>query len=420
MFKKCISFRFDFLYRSKSLLLVFIISLSLYFSHFAHAGAFVFAGATNGVDIITHPSGYNGTGGEITVNVCIDSTSANAADMVIPVQNMVETFTKRQAHSPNLFSGTSNSIPSSQVDFESVALHELGHCLSLAHPNIGGGTSPQTNHTISTVGADTIFNQDAGADGLIGSNDDQRGDDINLHWFNKSTNNPCAFDNSVIDATTFSRAISDLPNTDSFAANGDRDVCNALGVVDTEAVMQQLSFTDEDQRRLGQDDISTLKLGMSGLDEIANTADDYTLKVESLGVVVDPQNNSSCDIIADFDSSETGFAVCAFGGTFIGGNHVAITTGEMFFNPGVNWYFNDVSDSDIFCGGGPLVSDTDIDLNNQVFDDERRFQASQSITAGNNLEVSNTGCLGLTATTSVKLESGFSVKHGGRFKVAIE
>ncbi len=54
-----------------------------------HAGAFVFAGEANGVDIITHPTGYTGTGVSLTVDVCIDSTSANAANMVIPVQNIV-------------------------------------------------------------------------------------------------------------------------------------------------------------------------------------------------------------------------------------------------------------------------------------------------------------------------------------------
>lgn len=401
------------------LLTIFLMVCYVHFNQ-AFAGAFVFAGDDNGVDIITHPSGYNGTGGEITIGVCIDSSSANASDMVIPIQNMVDTFTKRQVHIPNLFLGAANSVPSSTIDFESVALHELGHCLSLAHPNIGGSTSSASNYTITTKGADNIFNQDSGVDLVIGSNDDMRGDDVNLHWFNKNTNNPCAIDSAVIDASTFSRAVADLPNTDSFPANADRDVCANLGINDAEAVMQQLSFTDEEQRRLSQDDVSTLKLGMSGLDEIANTADDYTIKVESLGVVVDPENNSNCDVIADFDNTRTGFALCSFGGAFLGGNHIAITTASMFFNSGVNWHFNTVLDRDIFCGGGPLVSDTDINLSNQTIIDERRYQATQGIVGGTNLEVSSSGCLGLTASTKVILEPGFSVKNGGLFKALIE
>jgi len=177
-----------------SFLLIPIISLN----NLAIAGTFIFAGETN-VDIITHPAGYNGTGGEITVGVCIDSTSVNAADMVIPIQNMANTFNNLQPHSPNLFSGANNDIAFSDVDFESVALHELGHCLSLAHPNIGGSSLPSSNYTSTTNGADNVFNLDSGTDTIIGSKDDIRGDDVNLHWFNKMTNDPCSFDNTIVE-----------------------------------------------------------------------------------------------------------------------------------------------------------------------------------------------------------------------------
>jgi len=211
-----------------------------------------------------------------------------------------------------------------------------------------------------------------------------------------------------------------LPGTDNFVANGDRDVCSDLGVVDTEAVMQQLSFNDEVQRRLGQDDISTLKLGMSGLDETSGTADDYTINVVSHGIVVNPSANSDCNVIADFDNTETSFAICSVGGTFIGGDHVAITTANMNFNTGANWYFNDVLDNDIFCADGPLVSGTDINLNNDTIVDERRFEATQTIIAGTNYVVDSNGCLSLAAMSSITLEPGFSIVAGGIFKASVE
>ena len=47
-----------------------------------NAFAFVFAGETFGIDIVTHPIGYTGTGGILTVTVGIDPTSANASQMV--------------------------------------------------------------------------------------------------------------------------------------------------------------------------------------------------------------------------------------------------------------------------------------------------------------------------------------------------
>ena len=45
----------------------------------ALAGAYVFSGETNGLDLITHPTGYAGTGGVVNVSVCIDPASPNAS-----------------------------------------------------------------------------------------------------------------------------------------------------------------------------------------------------------------------------------------------------------------------------------------------------------------------------------------------------
>lgn len=416
------NFRSNF--ETPQLLIVIILILStsmlLFISSLAKAGTFIFAGEGNGIDIITHPSGYDGTGGELTIGVCIDSSSTNANEMVIPLENMVATFNKQQAHSPNIFSAANNSIPNNAIDFESVALHELGHCLSLSHVNAAtesGLSGSNRNYTKATNGVNNVFDLDAGTDGVIGSEDDIRPDDVNLHWFNRTTNNPCAIDNSVVDITTYSRDTANLPGSDSFATNADRDVCALLGFPNTEAVMQQGSFFDEDQRRLAQDDISTLKLGMSGLDEMTGTADDYTLNLVSLGLIDDPSTDPACDIIADFDNTETGFAVCQTSGSSIG-NHVRVTSANMFFNTLPNWHFNDVRDSDIFCGGGPLIEDTDIVLGTDPIVDDRRFIATQSIISGNTLNAS--GCLSLSAGTKISFAPGFTIKSGATFKAGIE
>src|SRR5262249_21639544 len=53
----------------------------------ACAGTFIFAGDANGVDVVTHPPGYGGSGGTVNVTVCIDPTSTNATSMVQSVQN---------------------------------------------------------------------------------------------------------------------------------------------------------------------------------------------------------------------------------------------------------------------------------------------------------------------------------------------
>ena len=72
------------------------------------------------------------------------------------------------------------------------------------------------------------------------------------------------------------------------------------------------------------------------------------------------------------------------------------------------------------CLNGSLISNTNLVLSNQTISDERRFEATETITAGNNYDVASTGCLSFSANTSITLEPGFSVKAGGYFKAAIK
>ena len=134
-----------------------------------YAGAYIFAGEDNGIDVVTHPSGYTGTGGVLTVGVCIDPSSENAADMEISIQNIVDTFNAQTITTDNLKTGGSNNIPDNFFDFESVALHEVGHCIGLAHVNASsesGLAVADMNYTKATDGADNTFNIAPGADNI--------------------------------------------------------------------------------------------------------------------------------------------------------------------------------------------------------------------------------------------------------------
>ncbi len=315
------------------------------------AGAFVFAGDANGVDVVTHPAGYTGTSQEVVLNVCIVPGTANASAMETSVKNVVATFNIQQATTGNLLFGSNTNIPAGDVDFESTVLHEMGHCLGLAHPNAAtesGLTGGDQNYTKATTGTDGVYNLDAGDDGVIGSSDDVRGDDVNLHWFRISNNNPFTMD-ATVDSTTYSRDVADLPTGHSFAANADRDVGVLLGVADTEAVMQQGTFADEAQRTLNHDDVATLRYAMSGLDELATGADDYSIRLVYQGIT-----DTNCDISLEFDNTKTGFAQCTTGGSFIGAGHVVITSANIYFNDTASWFFNDVYT-------GPLFDDVPFD-----------------------------------------------------------
>ena len=321
-----------------------------------HSASYIFA-ATSGVGIVTHPLGYTGTGGTLSISVGIDPTSANAAAMAVSVQNMINTFNGLVPTDANLVLGASNNVPANFFDFESVALHELGHALGLAHPNAAsesGLSGSDTNYTRATTGTNGVFNLGFGADLVRGSSDDVRGDDVNLHWFRTSNNNPFTID-SPVDSTTYSRTAA-LPSGHTFSANADRSVSGLLMVPNTEAAMQQGTADDEAQRTLGHDDVAGIRYAMAGLDEVAGNADDYTITLTNAGL------DASADIVIDFDNSEASFANTKVSGTFINfPTNVALTsTGVssscgvsqtercgIFFNDGYNWFFNDVSNTGV-------------------------------------------------------------------------
>lgn len=376
----------------------------------AFAGAFIFAGNGNSPDIVTHPTGYTGTGGAVSVNVCIDSTSPNAADMVVPVQNIIRTFNNLEAVNPNLKLAGANDIPSGQVDFESVALHEVGHCIGLAHPNLAtesGLSAAFRNYTKTEPGANSAFDLDDGLDDIIGSGDDVRGDDTNLHWFRRADNNPF-LTLTEPSGSTMSRLIEDLPEGDSFAANADRSVGAALGFPNSEAVMQQGSFSDEDQRALSADDVDTLRLARTGVDRTANTADDYSVTLTYGGLK--PAGDASCDLTIDFDDAQTGFAVCQTSGALINGSNVRITNANAFFNTQANWYFNQSAN------GGGLVQP--FSFNDQVGVPPSTVRTSNSVTVqgpaspvaidvtGGSYSI---GCAGSFTSSSGTISSGQTV-----------
>lgn len=301
----------------------------------AWAGAFIFADGT-GPDDIVHPSNYTGTGGPLTVSVCIAPTSESIAAMETSVQNAIATWNALQPNTGNLVFGGANDIPSGAVDFESTLAHELGHCIGLAHPNLAtesGLNGDDRNYTKAAEGPNNVFDLGIGGDNVRGSGDDLRGDDINLHWFRPSDNNPFTI-SGVVDTSTYSRDLGDLPAGNTFAANADRTVSILFGVPNTEAVMQQGQGTDEDQRRLGHDDVATIRIGMSGLDETEGTSDDYSLNLVYGGVA------SGCDITVQVTGSS--FAFCSVGGAGIGGNHFRVNgaTAQFGSTANFNWYFN--------------------------------------------------------------------------------
>lgn len=389
------------IYSASMVLYVFFSALLL--ASPCYAGAYIFAGEDFGVDIVTHPTGYSGVGGELTIGVCIDPNSANANDMQISLQNIVDTFNNQTVTTDNLKLGANNNIPDgnspSFVDFESVVLHEVGHCIGLAHVNASSESLldfADMDYTKATDGADNAFNIAPGPDGIIGSSDDIRGDDVNLHWFNIGINNPFQIV-APVDSSTYARDLAgNLPVADSFVANADRTVSALFGAPNTEAVMQQGTGADEAQRTLVADDVAVLRYAMSGLDEVAGNADDYTINLEYRGITT-----TGCDLTIGFndDPADFSLAFCAPSGLSIGGsNHVRIVDATILVGDKFNWFFNNVRNdaADITPDAFTLTDQTNVTLNATI--------TSANITVS-----------GLDSSTAISVTNGLYNINGGAF-----
>ena len=112
------------------------------------------------LDLILHPQGYTGTENALTVEVCIDPASlvpsgSVLTDMEQSVQNNIAAWNQLQPLLGNSILSTANNTASGALDFESVALHELGHCIGLAHVNAAsesGLSGSDANYTKATEG----------------------------------------------------------------------------------------------------------------------------------------------------------------------------------------------------------------------------------------------------------------------------
>lgn len=318
-------------YGSRFFLSLFLCQLSLP----CFSGTYIFAGESWGVDLVAHPEGYNGTGGVVTVNVCQGAGDGNGpalADWEQSLRNIIAVYNRMQPTTGNL----RLSVHNQEIDFESVALHEVGHCIGKGHVNAatesGLGGSNQ-NYTKATDGINNVFDINDGTDNVIGSGDDVRGDDINLHWFRKANNNPFTIDYDTVDSSSYARDTSELPGLDSFATNADRTVAdNVLNASSTEAVMQQGSFFGEAQRGLAPDDVATLQFARAGDDRVEGGSDDYTVQLQYA--------TSNCHVNLSFDDAETGFAVCKTSASVSFNNFARFVSADAYFNSAYNWELN--------------------------------------------------------------------------------
>lgn len=296
---------------------------------------------------ITHPPGYSGAGGQVVVSVCIDQTASFASRMVAPTQRAVATWNNLLAATGNWDDSIDNGVGSDRGDFESAVLHELGHCTAgLRHTDISGLASLR-DYTTSVTGDNGEINLNPGIDGVRGSSDDVRDDDVNLHWFRVDTNDPFStMLPSPVDPSTYSVDPSSLPTGHLFAANANVGVAALPAFPDrTQASLNAVIDKGTTLRSLTADDVATVRLAMAGFNEVAGDADDYTILLDFKGVV--DTAIVSCDIpIRTGSTGQNTGGKCTFAhANTAEPGHFSILPTEIVMNDNeTQWFFGAAPD----------------------------------------------------------------------------
>lgn len=306
----------------------------------AEAGLFLFAEPDQEPLTITHPTGY--TGGQnqhLEISVCLDPNSESLDKLEIPVRNAITVWNRLEPTLGNVIQ-PNPEMEFTAFDVESVLLHEVGHCIGLAHPNLatesGLSDSDERGFAKTLRGPNNTYDLDAGADNVIGTRDDLRGDDINLNWFETGVNDPFGMP-AVIDNTTYTTDAGQLPGGHSWVEIAGRSVWEARGLPPSVAVMFQGIFNSETRRALNHDDAAMIRLGMTGRDRTQGTDRDYTFELQYGGVA------NNCDINISMQGSSFGFCqVGASGGGGLPPNHWRITSAtiQIASESEINWHFN--------------------------------------------------------------------------------
>jgi hypothetical protein len=283
---------------------------------------------------IVHPTGYGGVGGVISIGVCVEPGSE---DLLLPLFSAIEVWNSLTPRYGNCFGcwAAGDTPVGGRTSLQWLVMHELGHCaMGLGHPNLVEIDDGELDGTYSDprywrtgtcdlgygIGCGQVTNYASSVNATNIISGPVNGDKDEIHnnactsipalvpegeedfdclpccpacpgpncpiapmqvdetsWFRRSDNNPVVIDATVIQQSTFSRSQTALPAGSDSAAIANKNVAAALGHPGTQSVMY--SDIGAGTRLLGlvAEDVNMVRFGMTGVDRIAGTADDYSV-----------------------------------------------------------------------------------------------------------------------------------------------
>ena len=314
-------------------------------SGIAQAGVFLPFGGRPANQVV-HPIGYNGTGpSTLNISVCLDPAAAPAGGLAQAeqaVRNVVAEYNRMQGQLGNV-----STNPTVNDDFEGVLLHEVGHCMGMGHSVFGpsevGSGNARLYYANALVGTNGTFDTAVGTDSVLATRDDVRGDDTNLNWFRPNVNDPFAALPSIIDRTTYTVDIGQLPAGHNYVevassfnpCNAAANSSNLRGQAATQNTMFPVLCGNNLLRKLSRDDVALLRIARAGKDGTQGNADDYVATLSYAG------QTASCNVPIRFNTN-TGYARCAVNANVGGGlgNDIAISSGAIDFASTVTWTYN--------------------------------------------------------------------------------